>query len=285
MLQGYLLDLPELVLEKISKHLSLRDLASCMMTCTTLRVLLRPRLNAMISARHFGRKWVLRACGCALFADVTRRVAAGVANFEGPELIPKWDAWTAALRGVTGHGPELFKEWIRLKATCPAPLSTDMVDLNLYFYLCRLAESRGFGFTARILERVWERTVATVPVVGFPRNQWSTVFEALRVAEASDLGFQPFGDFAGSQFFPGPLDLSFVLGPVEKTEVEVHLFRVSVDLLNSEMMCLLWLLFILTCINTPDFDLLQKTITERLPLGFGPFFAFLLNDKKRSFFQ
>lgn len=43
-----LLDMPELVLVKVSKLLRPSDLASTMQTCTALHSMLRPRLTAMV---------------------------------------------------------------------------------------------------------------------------------------------------------------------------------------------------------------------------------------------
>lgn len=275
MLQGFLLDLPELALVEIAKHLPTRDVASCMMSCATLRELLQPRLNAMVSARHMGRKWVLRACNRALFKDVAKRVAVGVAQFEGPETIPNWEKWTAALWGATEHGPELFREWTRLKALCQSPISTDIVDLNLFFYHCRLAESRGFSFTVGILERVWERAVSMVSIdsaPGFSRKHWGAVFDALRVAESPDLGFVPFEDFAGDQFFPGPLELGCSsLRVADVAKVEVCLFKVAVDIWPSEMMCFFVAALHSHLFKRPQFWLPRKDSVGKAPPGFRAF--------------
>lgn len=269
--QASLLDLPELVLEEISKHLPPNDLASCMLCCSTLHVLLRPRQNANVCARHLGRKWALRACGRALFADVGRRIAAGVEAFEGSEAVPNWDVWTAALRGIASHGPGLFSEWTRLKATYPAFLSMYFVDLSLFFYLCRLAESRGFDSVAGILARVWDQTFSVLSETRFPSLYWGTVFQQLRATEVPNLRFFPFQDFAGSQFFPGPLEApEGVLARGIITELQTRLLRSLVDILPSEVVCVLWLLFNIRYTNDTSFKSMNQEILVKLFQGLGP---------------
>lgn len=160
-----LLELPDLVLELIAKHLSQPDLSNCMQTCSALNLLLRPWQSAMLRARYVGKSWVMRACGRALFRAVIQRWEAGEIRLDSiasSSFQPRPPAhgedayldmqWELAHR--VGQSAEAIRHsWARWKAHGgKRPFSPITIDDLVY--LCNLAESMGFERTVGQLEKV-----------------------------------------------------------------------------------------------------------------------------------
>lgn len=156
-----LLDLPDLALDNITKHLGPRDLASCMHSCTRLNVLLQPRLSALVNARHKGRKWVLRACGRALFRAVAGRWEAGDMRFQSvlsnpPAEHEEYQGLQRAMAQRAFQSIDLVRRtWARRKAHgCRSRDGSRNVVLCLQdlVYLCNLAESKGYSSIVKLLD-------------------------------------------------------------------------------------------------------------------------------------
>lgn len=157
-----LLDLPDLALVKIAKHLSPPDLASCMQTCSRLNSLFRPQMSAIVSARHLGRKWVLRACGRALFRAVTQLFESGKLNVfsEDPDdsiLIGEAQQEDLEMQRILAKKLEqgwevvtrIWLSWKAQRGDRPDDCSAFMEDI---VFLCNLAESKGFNAAVVHLE-------------------------------------------------------------------------------------------------------------------------------------
>lgn len=272
-IQESLLDLPALVLEEIAKHLPPRDLASCMLCCTTLRNLLHPRQSAVIRARSLGRRWVLRACSRALFNDVAMRVATGIDAFEGSETVPNWVPWTA--RALIAHSLTTFRAWPRVKNVFDAS-NSESFYLGPFFYVCRLAQSRGFNIIVGSLERVWKQAVVQTYGAGYMCP--ATVFQA---AEMPDLDFTPFEEF-GNRFFPGLLGPKFL--PVaaamrENGMVRAQVFWGAVNLLRSEVMCVIMEVAFADCLNARMYGFWTPQALHQVDFGthLGSYFMSFLN--------
>lgn len=162
-----LLDLPDLAMECIAQNLSLLDLASCMLCCRTLHTLLRPRQTTLVRARSLGSRWVLRACGRALFSDLASRYKAGMANFEYHESSAHLFYDRCVLgQHVAENGQRHFQTIVRMKASAgfPGPQQSQWPlisasDLSWFFYVSTLAVFRGFRRIAGVMEKAWEQAV------------------------------------------------------------------------------------------------------------------------------
>lgn len=153
-----LMDLPDLALERIATHLLAPDLANCMACCTTLNTLLRPRLTAMVRARSLGRKWVLRACGRALYADVASRYKAGIGRFEYSGPITNWADCCALGRFLAENAERQFR-FCEGEKTFKGTRRNRYLNLPCFFYVCNLANSRGFDQVLGVLRQAWDRAV------------------------------------------------------------------------------------------------------------------------------
>lgn len=180
-----------------------------MLCCATLRTLLRHRQTLLVRARHLGKKWVLRACGRALFSEVARHFEAGVAHFVFPGPAENWEPFLELARRVAGDGPRLFRDSTRLIRACAnpdPPLPDEEIHPGCLFYLGTLAESRGFKIVAGIFATVWHRgSVAFWRVVR--RGEMDRLLKAAHAylnlnSTAPDFGFRPMEMFAGDSFFP-----------------------------------------------------------------------------------
>lgn len=266
--QASLLDLPDLTLEEIAKHLPVKDLASCMLCCTTLRSLLLPRLSAMVRARSMGKKWALNACGRALFADIGGRVAAGVAAYEDAESVSNWAIWTAALRGLTGDVPALFKTWVGMKATSLSTTTSDRsLDLSIFLYLFLLAESLGFKIITEMMKVVWGLASEGSAMALGPAN-WDTIFRELKTCqEGFGLNFHPFVAFTGNWSFPEP-DLELPVGPsIDFFKLQCELYKACYAILPTEIMCPLLLVFFFKYINSQNFASHHQLTLENMSRG------------------
>lgn len=153
-----LLELPELALQEVAKHLSQPDLAGCMQTCSALNALFRPRLSALVSARHLGKKWVMRSCGRALFRALAECWEAGemkvqmvgepIADRPHTEM-QRFLALKAAQNGLAVR--RAFAAWKARGIGLPDGSYTYYEDV---VYLCNLAESKGFLTAATLLDKV-----------------------------------------------------------------------------------------------------------------------------------
>lgn len=193
---------------------------------------------------------MLRACGRALFTDINQRVATGVAAFEGSARVPSCTAWTEALEGIAGHGPELFQSWALMKARLSASdlESFNSVCSSSFIFVCCLAEFLGFSKVLGRLERAWERAGS---FLGEPyKRGWDTLFSETRALASPSFAFSPFDSFMGDFYFPGPLVNVVVAGSI--TEMVSSLFRASLGLLNAEVVSVLFFVGFLEIFNDAD---------------------------------
>lgn len=248
----YLLDLPSLALEKIAKHLPTKDLASCMMTCTTLHTLLRPRQSAMVCAQSKGRKWVLRACSRALFADVASRYKTGVENFEFPAPVHNWEPplelGQIAAQNFPGHVRVCT---YRKTLNGITHMDSILTRPGIFFYMYRLAHARGFGTIVRMLEEIWERAVSAIPGAK-PVVDLGGTFQIIRASEMPDFSFRPLQFFASPNFFPGPVPLSHLCGGnSDLSEVGRFLAKAATTMLGPEGLAVLFYLGFLHQLHPP----------------------------------
>lgn len=124
-------------------------------------------------ARRFGRRWLLRSCGRALFRAVAQRWEAGEITFDSDINDDSFDplpAYIVSLQKTLGREAIASRDglrasWLTLKSRSKNPDFTvvsaqhsfpiPLVFGEYFLYLCNLAEERGFGETLRLLERVW----------------------------------------------------------------------------------------------------------------------------------
>lgn len=84
-----LLDLPDLVLERMAEFLEPADIPSCMLCCTKLHALLQRRFNILLRTKCLCRKWALRASARALFGAVVAGWEAGEIQYRPkPNMLP-----------------------------------------------------------------------------------------------------------------------------------------------------------------------------------------------------
>lgn len=266
---SHLLDLPDLALEHIFSNLLPSDLASCMMCCTTLRTLLRPRQSAMVRAHSLGRKWVLRACGRSLFADVAARFEAGVASFDGIPP-PHFQAWVNLGRLGTGNGQKVQSIWARNKFdTAMSVIVRDTVHICSFFYLCGLVKVRGFMAILDLLERSWDQAVfgmmdEEIEPLGVLLKGWNwdgEIFgEIRRVVNSTDFSLQPFAEFAGFRCFLGRITDAHILDrcdwlsrPSFRQRVWFEVCKSTIDLQSCEFLSTLWLVNFLAHISQDKF--------------------------------
>lgn len=186
------------------------DLASCMMCCTALGTLLRPRMSAIVRARSLGRRWVLRACGRALFRDLAEQYRAGVVNFEypGPDA-QHWDACRKLGLHVAGTGPRQVKASVCVKAFFDEfrDLSNtrgfSYMNISCFLNLCMLAEARGYSRVMGSLEIVWDRAVLGLRKK-HPGSKIDLPFREFLNFGFRDFSFQPLKGWNGPRkFLPG----------------------------------------------------------------------------------
>lgn len=155
-----LLDLPELALHEIGRHLSQADLAQCMQTCSMVNALFRPQLSALVSARHLGRKWVLRACGRALFRAVGERWEAGEMKLDSVGRLvedhhleeQRQKEQRVLARRAAQSGMEIRGAWARWKAYGIVQPVTGIYIDDLA-YLSNLAEYKNFSTVVDLLDQ------------------------------------------------------------------------------------------------------------------------------------
>lgn len=253
-----LLDLPDLALERIAAHLQPADLASCMMCCTTLRALLRRQQSAMVHARSLGRKWVLRACGRALFADVAAWYHDGVVNFEFPaglahDLESKLEVGRCAAQNYQGHIQKCAKTIADTRYPPNERPPRPPMSPGSFFYLYRLAESRGFNTVLRILERVWRQAVS-VPGLQGAEVDLEKAFQTVRASEKPIFRFKPSENFADSSFYPGPVQESDLgVGDPDSRAVLIRsLSKAAASLLGPEVLAVMFYVYLLKYVFHPQ---------------------------------
>lgn len=171
----------------------------------------------MVRARSLGRKWGLRACGRALFADVAARYKAGIMNFEYLGPAQNWDECCSLGRHVAESSQKQFRVAQRMKAqlNTETQYSTfSHLNLDCFFYVSLLAESRGFLAVFGILERVWKRAFQGV-LGDQPGWQVEGLLHTLRVVNNPGFSFRPNRSFrirSATECVPGDTTLSQQLG-------------------------------------------------------------------------
>lgn len=232
----------------------------------------------MVRTCSMGRKWALRACGRALFGDIGRRVAAGVADFKGSEAVSNWDAWRASLGGATGHSREFFSTMVGVKASyfgsAASLTNATAIDPCFFFYICCLAESRGFNLIVGKMEIVWKRDVLFFcedPL----KIVWRSFFYKLQSYDTPSLEFQPFQSFAGEDFFSGPLRCEMWYAHMHgvfdvSAEFKLGLLTTIFEILPAEVVCLILLVSVLDDVNTSGQVFACEEAAEKLSKGLGP---------------
>lgn len=116
-----------------------------------------------MSARHLGRRWVLRSCGRALFRVVAERWEAGDIAFDKvPVPEAELSLKRAQVRKALASQNVLEGLWARHQSHfLTFSDSGVMVDLSIstenLVFLCNHAEARGFKTSMVLIERVWAR--------------------------------------------------------------------------------------------------------------------------------
>lgn len=258
-----LLELPDLALQHIASHLPPADLANCMLSCTTLHVLLRPRLGAMVRARSMGCRWALRACGRAIFADVGRHYKAGLVGPEIPGGLPvDWEARCALGQWVAANGPSQSRLCADLKGEMKSVSSRKMIAFSNFAYVISLSQSRGFVRLSSVLEMVLERTT------GCARTGpgWD-MLQQLRVLEAPDFSFRLFTTYIVClKFFPGPELLWAKSGSVYNLEMLARLSENAIDLLGVEVLHALFFMDFVEMMHFPLYPL-TPTLNGPIPMA------------------
>lgn len=172
----------------------------------------------MVRARHFGKKWVLRACGRALFADIAAWYNTEVSKFVFPGPAQRWERLHQKFgRQVAGDSMRLFRAGPGLKAASLRPSDPHFRDEFLFpcclLYLKMLAESRGFGNAEGALATVWDRSSAWLEGV-LPEGKMGQLLKGMPAMQLPDFSFRLMEIFA-SDFFPHTEFLSELekLGP------------------------------------------------------------------------
>lgn len=203
----------------------------------------------MVRTRSKGRKWALRACGSALFDAICDSVAAGIADFEGSEAVPSWDSWVRALETVPGQSTELFRAWVGIKANFPSSMSTMPMSFSIFFHFLRLDESRGFKIIVEMLEAVWGRALVRC-ATSLGRADGDRIFQELSTRQ--NLVFRPFNKDGGDWYFPHTLEMMLPRAAFcDFIRLPDRIFKDAYDILTSEAMCSMLLMFLVKYINTP----------------------------------
>lgn len=236
-IQASLLDLPDLALEKIFSNLPPSDLASCMMCCSTLQTLLRPRQSALVRARSLGKKWVLRACGRALFADFSRRYLAGVAKIGVQGHAQDWQACAEMGRHVAQNGQRHFRMATIAKVTPNHLLSgfpTIIVHPACFYYLGMLAKSLGFLSVVERFRTVRERAMASVQ-----KEEIDSFWVFLSSLGTTDFDLWPTESIDSDKIFPRASFSAVLrgrLGPHDYMKLRIGLCQAARSLFGAELM-------------------------------------------------
>ena len=175
-----------------------------------------------------------------------------------PEPVQDWEARCALGRRVAENAQSHVRLCTRLKAAASLPIKiAPIVPLSCFFYLCSLAESRGFAKIRGILEKVWERTT-----VGMDKTEWGVdgmLQQLTRVLENPNFAFRYIEGFPGPRFFPGsPGSFSIVFqlytsDTYSNTEA-MHRFGVAAeDLVGAEALSTLFFLSFAEILHRPGF--------------------------------
>lgn len=159
---------------------------------------------------------MLRACGFALFPEVASRYKAGVANFEISDLgvaastilAQNWESLRDLGLLAAQNYPNHVKVCAHRKTLSVPPMYVvSLTHPRCFFYLYRLADSRGFDSIVRVLERVWERAVSGLSEADLDLN-FEKTFENIRASEKPDFSYRPFQYFPGQNIYPGPVTIT-----------------------------------------------------------------------------
>lgn len=253
-----LLDLPDLTLELITNQLLPKEVASCMLCCTPLRTMLQPRMKALLSARNLGRRWVLLACGRAIFTNVASRYKDMATRYEHLGPPENWDPRWEIGRHMADNGQRQFWVWAQLKAQAVVP-SFCKLNIGCFFYVAMLAAFLKFDFLVGALEKAWERAVRDLAgqAPGWD-EEWS--FHRLREVEIFILGFQPTESLTG--FFHGDRMLASPerLGLDGYRKFREGLDKAALDLLGAETMSTLYFVRLFRLLHKPLWQIQQGEV-------------------------
>lgn len=225
-------------------------------------------MSAMVRTRSMGRRWALRACGRALFADVAARYKAGVVDFDYQGQHPTVLV-TCCNVGfhVAETGPRQFKTCARVKALDSHMFSPHhpgaFLDRGCFFYLSMLANSRGFSRMAGVLELVWERAVhQSLRKSHGSRNFGWSFQEFLDSDIKPDFGFHPMKGFA---IMPGIPSTNAIeeLGANLWFDLRAGLMIAAKDLLGPELLCTLFFATFLSKVFPPPSSFLAVNYFAR----------------------
>lgn len=228
-----------------------------MLSCTTLHVLLRPQQSAMVRTRSMGRKWVLRACGRALFADIAARYMAGVENFDfpGPALVwePRRGLGLFAAQRFSGHVRVCL--YSKRRARSVSYREGVLIRPGCFLYLYRLAESRGFDAVVHVLEEIWARAGSILEDAD-PTTHTKTIFRTFRAStEIPIFSYQPLEDFPDLSFYPNSLSglLMGVPGAYFRDDSALRkMLAKGTGLLGPELLAVLYYLCFLNFLHSPS---------------------------------
>lgn len=203
-------------------------------------------------ARQLGRKWVLRACGRALFREVGQRWEAGEREFRhwrprNPN--PRLAAHRSFAEVVVQDQAAVEEACLRQKVYGePKFFLTRNVALGLQClaYMCNLADSMGYHTAVEALEKVWKRALKA-EIKGLSRilfvppkdkaKHINYLKDCFRRGTSGDLDS---GSFL-ARFPPMPrvMGLESIISNFIRKEV--------FDIFGSEIVAVFWLVDILVC--------------------------------------
>lgn len=222
-----------------------------------------------VGARRLGRKWVLRACGRALFREVARRWKAGELQYDAAY-------WGFNLSDEEFADHRSFAETaVQKRAAVEAAcllqkarfglVAAKDKDSRVFYagrleflvYLCNLAEFKGFAMTLNSLEMVWVRASECEDVKSKIRY-----FFRERTAECLAKLQEAFE--GGRRLLPHAEDFLSVFNPIKFTP-SYHLFAGGIHcsaftLLGPEVVGALWLVSFLANARLHSSNLEQERI-------------------------
>lgn len=193
-----------------------------------------------------GRRWVLRACGHALFSDVVRRYEVGVAAFEPRSLVQNWETRLELVRDMAGSISRVRKISLNLKVfnTTGNRFLEDLLLVTPFAYVAMLAESRGFRRVVGALGLVWERAISDLQGLMGPGWEMGWSFQDLWAFQTPDFGFRPLEVFAGVDFPPakGLMTEVYEMGRNRRFDVNTSLGKAIRWILGTDLIGTLFLI-------------------------------------------
>lgn len=212
----------------------------------------------MVRARSLGRKWVLGACGRALFADVAARYKAGIGDFEFPNPAQGWEAARPLGRHVAETCQRQIGSAVRLKASAEPHIITGygVRQLGCFLYVSALAESRGFASVVETPGTTWERAVFSLRAEnpGWVLHWPFQLFKASYHIYNPGLAFDPMKEFATFKMHSDKPYVAVMLQHLDfggTRSLVRKLCEVSLELLGAEVMSTIFLTQFLQTIHLP----------------------------------